>query len=83
MVYQPTHVKGNKPVTVGHQYSTVALLSEAEANLSPSWLVPLTAQRVATADDKELVGGAQIETLLNDDNLPFGNAIRSAMVANH
>jgi hypothetical protein len=71
MVYRPNLVKGNKPVTVGHQYSTVALLPEAEANLSPSWLVPLTTQRVATADDKELVGAAQIETLLNDGNLPF------------
>jgi hypothetical protein len=75
MVYQPTHVKGNKPVTVGHQYSTVALLPEAEANLSPSWLVPLTTQRVATTDDKELVGAAQIETLLSDRNLPFRNEL--------
>lgn len=75
MVYQPNHVKGNKPVTVGHQYSTVALLPEAEANLSPSWLVPLTTQRVATTDDKELVGAVQLEALLNDENLPFGNAL--------
>jgi hypothetical protein len=71
MVYQPNLVKGNKPVTVGHQYSTVALLPEAEANLSPSWLVPLTTERVATTDDKELVGAVQIETLLNDRTLPF------------
>lgn len=75
MVYQPTHVKGNKPITVGHQYSTVALLPEAEANLSPTWLVPLTTQRVVTTDDKELVGAAQIEALLNDDNLPFHNEL--------
>ena len=71
MVYQPNLVKGNKPITVGHQYSTVALLPEAEANLSPSWLVPLTTQRVATTDDKELVGATQIQTLLSDRNLPF------------
>ncbi len=25
MVYEPTVVKGNKPVSIGHQYSTVAL----------------------------------------------------------
>lgn len=71
MVYHPTHVKGNKPVTVGHQYSTVALLPEAEAHLSPSWLVPLTTQRVATMDDKEAVGAAQIDALLHDRKLPF------------
>lgn len=71
MVYQPTVVKGNKPVTIGHQYSTVALLPEAEAGLSGSWLVPLMTQRVATTDDKELVGAAQIDALLKDRKLPF------------
>lgn len=71
MVYQPTVVKGNKPVTIGHQYSTVALLPEAEAGLSGSWLVPLMTQRVATTEDKELVGAAQIDALLTDGKLPF------------
>ena len=75
MVYQPTHVKGNKPVTVGHQYSTVALLPEAESHLSPSWLVPLTTQRVATTQDKEIVGAIQVDALLSDRNLPFHNAL--------
>lgn len=71
MVYQPTVVIGNKPVTIGHQYSTVALLPQAEAGLSGSWSVPLMTQRVATTDDKELTGAAQIDALLQDDKLPF------------
>jgi len=71
MVYQPNMVKGNKPVTVGHQYSTVALLPEAEAGLSPSWLVPLLVRRIGTAEDKELVGAAQIDALLRQQELPF------------
>lgn len=71
MVYQPNLVKGNKPVTVGHQYSSVALLPEAEAHTSASWLVPLTMQRVATTADKELVGAGQIDALLCAPNLPF------------
>ncbi len=71
MVYQPTVVKGNKPVTIGHQYSTAALLPEGEAGLSGSWLAPLMTQRVATAADKELVGAGQIAALLSDDTLPF------------
>ncbi len=75
MVYQPTLVKGNKPVTVGHQYSTVALLPETEANLSGNWLVPLMTQRVATTDDKELVGAAQIDALLRDRKLPFHGSL--------
>ncbi len=75
MVYQPTEVKGNKPVTIGHQYSTVALLPEAEAGLSGSWVVPLMTQRVATTADKELVGAGQIDALLTDDKLPFGHSL--------
>ncbi len=75
MVYQPTVVKGNKPVTIGHQYSTVALLPEAEAGLSGSWVAPLMTQRVATTADKELVGADQIDALLTDDKLPFGHSL--------
>jgi hypothetical protein len=75
MVYQPNLVKGNKPVTVGHQYSSVALLPEAEAHTSASWLIPLTTQRVATTDDKELVGAGQIDGLLSAVNLPFHNRL--------
>jgi len=41
MVYQPTLVKGNKPVTIGHQYSSVTLGLEPEAGLSSSWVLPL------------------------------------------
>lgn len=75
MVYQPALIKGNKPVTVGHQYSTVALLPEREAHVSGSWIVPLMAQRVATSDDKELVGAGQISALLKEGKLPFGDAL--------
>jgi len=71
MVYHPNPVPGNTPVTIGHQYSTVALLPEAEAHCSPSWVVPLVTARVASTDDKEGVGAAQIDTLLRDPTLPF------------
>jgi hypothetical protein len=71
MVYQPNPVAGNIPVTIGHQYSTVALLLEERAQLSPSWVVPLSSARVSTADDKEDVGAAQIDALLLDQTLPF------------
>lgn len=75
MVYQAQVVKGNKPVTIGHQYSTVALLPEAEAGLSSSWVVPLMTQRVGSAQDKELVAASQIDYLLNDSALPFGDEL--------
>lgn len=72
IVYQPEVVKGKLPITIGHQYSTVAVGLEEEAGLTPSWLVPLLTRRVESADDKEMVGAEQIEILLNDKRFPFG-----------
>lgn len=75
MVYDPNPIKGNKPVTIGHQYSTTVLLPEAEAGTSPSWVIPLTTRRVTTDEDKELVGSGQIDALLKDSKLPFGTSL--------
>lgn len=75
MVYQPEVVKGKLPVTIGHQYSTVALGLEPEAGISASWVLPLMTARVATDQDKERVGMEQIEQLLKDEQLPFGKEL--------
>jgi hypothetical protein len=75
MVYAPQPVKGGKPVTVGHQYSTLALLPEVAEVGAPSWLVPLMSSRVATREDKELVGCAQLDALLAADDLPFAHGL--------
>jgi hypothetical protein len=72
MVYQPEVVKGKLPVTIGHQYSTAALGLENEARVSSSWALALLTKRVATTDDKEMVGCQQIASLLQDAKLPFG-----------
>jgi hypothetical protein len=72
IVYQPEVVKGKKPVTIGHQYSTVALGLEAEARVSSSWLLPFLTRRVSTDKDKEMVGAEQVTMLLDDPKLPFG-----------
>ena len=63
MVYQPNQVKGNKPVTVGHQYSTVALLPEKEATIAP-WVVPLATERAESPADKELLAAEKIDRLI-------------------
>jgi len=70
-VYYPNSVAGNKPVTIGHEYSTVALLPEDAPDRTRSWVVPLAVERVSTQDDKELVGAEQIKALLEDDQLPW------------
>lgn len=80
MVYQPEVVKGKLPVTIGHQYSTVALGLEAEAGVTSSWVLPLMTERVASEQDKERVGMEQIEKLLKDEKLPFGQALTVEVV---
>lgn len=75
MVYQPTVVKGNKPVTVGHQSSSIVLGLEPEAGCTDSCVLPLLTQRVWSSQDKELVGSHQIDALLDDPQLPFGQTL--------
>ena len=75
MVYQPEVVKGKLPVTIGHEYSTVAVGVEGESNLTSSWLVPLLTRRVESTEDKEMVGAGQIERLLQDKRFPFGLSV--------
>jgi len=70
-VYRPTAIKGNKPITIGHQYSTVVLHPEKENDRAAPWVVPLSNRRIKTWEDKEVVGAEQIEALLSDESLPF------------
>lgn len=72
VVHQPNTIKGNKPIAIGHQYSTTVFIPEGEEGVTSSWAVPLMTNRVATSEDKELVGSAQIGALLQDSKLPFG-----------
>jgi hypothetical protein len=70
-VHQPNLIKSNKPITIGHAYSSVALLPEEEGEHGPAWVVPLSVQRVPSSADKEMVGALQIRALLDDQTLPF------------
>ena len=70
-VYQPNTIKSNKPITVGHAYSSVVLFPEEESEHSPIWVVPLCVKRAASSQDKEMVGAKQVGKLLDDETLPF------------
>ena len=74
-VYQPALLQSNKPVTIGHCYSEVALLPELEVQQGSTWVVPLSCQRVSSAEDKELAGAIQMNVLLDDPALPFHNQL--------
>ena len=70
-IYQPNTVKSNKPISIGHAYSSVVLFPEEESEHAPVWVVPLSVKRVESSADKELVGAKQIGQLLDDETLPF------------
>ena len=70
-VYQPNAVKSNKPITIGHAYSTVVVLPETTAAQGPAWVVPVSVARVPSTDNKEVVGAQQLQALLADPSLPF------------
>jgi hypothetical protein len=74
-VYQPNTIKGNKPIAIGHQYSFVAVLPERDKAKIGPWVVPLAMQRVGSQANKELVGAQQVRAILEDDKLPFGEAL--------
>lgn len=70
-VYQPHVVRGNKPVTIGHQYSALVFLPEKTSVDDPPWVVPMSIRRVPTASKGTAVGAAQIGALMEDESLPF------------
>ena len=70
-IYQPTPLKSNKPITIGHPYSSVFCLPERDARQAKTFVIPLGARRVKSMEDKELVGAEQIHILLEDEELPF------------
>lgn len=67
-VYQPTIIKGNKPITIGHQYSTVTLKDKKQP---APWVVPLSVQRVKTNQKKAEAGAEQMGAILDHESLPF------------
>ena len=66
-IHYPNPVGRNKPISIGHEYSTVAVLPERRANLSRSWVIPVAVRRIPSDEDKELVGAEQFNAILNDE----------------
>lgn len=59
-VYAPNTISGNKPVTIGHQYSIAVYLPEKISENTPPWVLPLACHRVATDEKGPLIGMEQI-----------------------
>ncbi len=73
-VHQPNALHGNKPVTLGHDYSVLAALPE-KASATPPWLLPLSVRRIASVETANQVALAQIQTLVTDQTLPWQGAL--------
>jgi len=74
VVHYPNPAPGNKPIVMGHQYSVVAALPEKAPGDAP-WVVPLSCQRVTSAETGTAVGAQQMAALLQDEALPFGDEL--------
>lgn len=64
-VYAPNTISGNKPITIGHQYSIVTFLPEKESRDSPPWVVPISCHRVTTEEKSTMVGMQQLTQCIN------------------
>lgn len=55
--HQPVVIKGQKPITIGHGYSTLGLVPET----SSSWFLPLLHERIPSATHACGQAGAAVE----------------------
>jgi len=70
-VHQPNTVAGNKPVTIGHDYSHLVFFPEKINADDPPWAVPMIVRRVHSDEKATGVGAEQIDALMKDKTLPF------------
>ena len=67
IVHAPNVTPGNKPITVGHQYSIVGFLPERGIDsVNTPWLLPLSVKRVATDTNGIDVGIEQFNRIISE-----------------
>ena len=74
-IHQPNTLQSNKPVTIGHDASILAVLPEKEQPTDAPWVVPLNVRRVISAEKASQVGAEQIRLVVTDEDLPFHNCL--------
>lgn len=73
-VHAPTPVPGQKPVTIGHRYSLLAYLPEKAYPQAPPWSPFLSARRVTSQEDPEMVGRQQVHPAPTAEILILGDS---------
>jgi hypothetical protein len=66
IVHAPNHIPGQKPITVGHEYSLVVYLPENEEDRNAHWCCPLSIQRVKSHETGPKVGFEQVRMLVSE-----------------
>jgi hypothetical protein len=65
IVHASNHVPGQKPITVGHEYSVLVYLPDREEDKEKHWVVPLSVKRVESHQSGPEVGLLQLEEIAN------------------
>lgn len=64
-VHAPNHVPGQKPITIGHEYSVLVHLPNRPEDRDLHWVVPLSVRRVRSDQSGPQVGLMQLEEIVN------------------
>ncbi len=67
-VHAPTVISGNKPITIGHQYSIASYFPEKKDARNPPWIIPLSCERVESSQNGVNVGMEQIKKCIESQS---------------
>jgi hypothetical protein len=70
-IHAPNHIPGQKPVTVGHEYSLVVYLPEDEEDRKAHWTCPLSIRRVRSNETGPQTGLGQVQELMAQTLLKY------------
>ncbi len=65
LVHAPNHVPGQKPITVGHEYSILVHLPSSPQDQQSHWAIPLSVKRVESNQYGPQIGLSQLEEISN------------------
>ena len=71
IVHQSSPVRGNRPITIGHEYSLAVALPEKKRSDEPAWVLPMSSRRVPSDKSTNKVGQEQVWAVLDDPQLPW------------
>jgi hypothetical protein len=75
VVHSPNPAPGNKPITIGHEYSHLVYLPQKAETESAPWVIPLSVRRVSSKENGIRVGASQLADLINNPTLGFANEL--------